>query len=275
MKVAVVFCHANGFCKNVWDPIISKLSRNLNYCNKKSTYYQHEFMITSFDFSFHGENYNTSKTNDLWTTWGPKDVLKHVDNTIPYGYSIIGIGYSLGVSCLVLAEEMRPNTFHKLMLFEPPMTFNSDDTSSPNSLSTRTLRRKSKWSSMDEARSYFLSKDIYRNFDKNVFDGYMKGGLRYTSHSIKEVTLCYSPEDESVNYRTLAHPKNIIRCPTAIMTGQDTNHFKNTWYEPHLKKYFPNGSIKVVPNADHFIPLVHPNESVSYVVRFMNQDSKL
>ncbi|GMF41992.1 unnamed protein product [Phytophthora fragariaefolia] len=159
--VTLLFVHGGGFCRNCWDPIIRRLKDAPLLAGAD---------FVSFDFSWHGSNFDHSvpaqvdrstpekprvnhPARDL-TTWAPQQVWEQVQRIRAEqrarGQSdqtpLIGVGHSMGAMALWKTEVMHPGTFTGLSLFEPGYGIRTPDNDfTVDFLVKLTLQREAKW----------------------------------------------------------------------------------------------------------------------------------
>jgi len=168
-----VLCHAAGFCKEMWRPVIDALAE----MGVAGVYH-------SLDLSGHGSDNSggvlsrdgqllpmqsdtpTGAAHPSWWDFG-NDVLavcEHLGPPKPNQIRI-GVGHSLGGASIALSQLLRPGLFQSMLLIEPiilgpPDVLNAHKkaTKTQNPLYTMTKKRRDKWSSVEVAKSYFASR---------------------------------------------------------------------------------------------------------------------
>ena len=112
-KMGVLFCHAAGFCAEVWRPVLDELSALARQPRGAA-----ELVISAIDLPGHGE----AAAPPLPLTPEPfcEAVLRAAcgasgaSNALGAGggsgASLVGVGHSIGGTALVLAELARPGT---------------------------------------------------------------------------------------------------------------------------------------------------------------------
>ena len=84
-----LFCHANGFCKEVWKPVVEELSKLARA----------PFRWIAMDFCGHGDTTKGVQDGDKWEGFAVNDivtVLKELQGDSAY---VVGVGHSLVDEC--------------------------------------------------------------------------------------------------------------------------------------------------------------------------------
>ncbi|CAG8467562.1 17748_t:CDS:2 [Racocetra fulgida] len=111
-KISLVFAHATGFHKELWNPIIKKLHEQRHQWNGGD--------IWTLDCSNHGDSALLNKDvlpNIEWPDFS-RDILQLIDEA-KIKKPIIGIGHSFGGASMLMAETIRPGTFASIIAIEP------------------------------------------------------------------------------------------------------------------------------------------------------------
>ncbi|KAF9158896.1 hypothetical protein DFQ26_007122 [Actinomortierella ambigua] len=161
---ALVFAHANGFCKEMWEPVIARVDRRWT-----------EREIYAYDCYNEGDsavlNKDLLENRCNWLTYA-QDVLALVDHfklTKP-----VGIGHR------IIAETLRPGTFGAIVAVDPTMYPKEVNLLVPvedHPLASLTIRRRDQWKDRDEARESFLKKSLFRAWHPEALDLYLQFGL--------------------------------------------------------------------------------------------------
>lgn len=146
-----LFGHANGFCKEIWAPIISELRRLMRHLPNASPKQMaqdskdgaspkraanatgsqsHPIAYLALDFPGHGGSSSALGPLGLGgpavAPWGRTLAPALGEALAEYStflgntqYDVIGIGHSLGGAAMLLKEIQDPGTFLELVLFEP------------------------------------------------------------------------------------------------------------------------------------------------------------
>ncbi|GAA5856771.1 hypothetical protein JCM8547_008833 [Rhodosporidiobolus lusitaniae] len=95
------------------------------------------------------------------------------------GKTLVGIGHSLGGSVVALAATAQPSVFSCLILIDPWLITEDYGGSTTQSPAFRSVAlRRDRWKSREEAEGALGGKGLFRAFDKEVTEVFMKYGLR-------------------------------------------------------------------------------------------------
>jgi len=144
---------------------------------------------------------------------------------------IFGVGHSCGGATLLVAEAMSPGTFRALLVFEPPIF---DPALHPGTaiiempLAKSALRRKFRFPSIRELRSYLLSKPLYASWDSAALEGYMAGGFQ-TDAADDSLVLSCRPQTEAALFASVFPLRRWewihggrLNCPLHLCVGADS-----------------------------------------------------
>lgn len=280
-----LLCHAGGLCKQVWDPVVTRLRDTLDACGTNGG----DRMVT-FDFPFHGiegARQGSSKRWDRWATAKVADVLK----TLKGGSSsCIGIGHSMGAAALLRAEVANPGSFKKLILFEPVinathMQFEEDEEFPDAPMVKRTKNRVACWDSGASLRQYLSERRPFNLWADESIEKFIAGGVQQNSDGTCELRC--KPEDEanlySVNISMAPELLSGISCPIHIVYGGDSNHFDTPWgttddFFEALHKAIPGSTLSRMEGLTHFMVMEDPQKIADMTLRLLSSntdDSKL
>lgn len=215
----VLFCHAAGFCADVWAPVIAELTALARRAGAS------EPSSTAIDLPGHGKAGREPPPLPLLVEPFRDAVLRA---TAGAEGPTVGVGHSLGGTALVLAELARPGTFDSLMLYEPIIfpPWVPAGRHEQNPLSAGAERRRDAYSSADEARAHLESKPLFAAFEARALDGYLRGGLRAAAGG--GVELCCDRRFEADIYRMdlsgIWARLSELRCPVHIWCGGESRH---------------------------------------------------
>ncbi len=274
-KPGILFCHATGFCKDVWNPVISKLNEKKN----GGLYY-------SLDFSGHG----FSKKGLPPRSWKVfrDDVLDVVDDirmhdSRRHNAGFVGVGHSKGATALVLAEIKRPGTFEQLILFEPILIPPSYQPPKENILSTMTKKRRKYFPSKEAAYDAYKKNKTFGKFNKDSLRCYVNGGLVPSCAQNKHANgfkLCCDPAWEAEVYKLGSAATNeqlhSITCPVKIIYGSDSTTMKsptettNSYYITLGEKFKNAGASIAIEACGHFMVMEKPEAVASIIHTLCN-----
>lgn len=236
-----LFVHANGFCKEVWWPVIEELGAP---------------GFVSIDQPGHGGSGSPAFPFDWW------DFGRHALAVIDAvgADRPVGVGHSSGATTLAMAEILRPGTFERLVLVEPiappPPYARVED----HPLISGALRRRATFGSSDDAYDAYRGRGPFARWDDRALRAYVDHGFATTTDGW---TLRCAPEVEAEIYRgSGAHGAwdrfGEIACPVKVIAGEhsDTHHEE---FARRQAKRFRYATLEVVPDATHFVPMERPD----------------
>ena len=106
-----LFCHANGFCKEVWRPVVEELSKIARA----------PFRWIALDFSGHGDTAKAVKMGDKWADYAVHDIVTVLKEWQGDSSYVVGVGHSLGGASLLLTELQYKGAFDRcaFVLYRP------------------------------------------------------------------------------------------------------------------------------------------------------------
>ncbi|KAF9082215.1 hypothetical protein BGX27_004598, partial [Mortierella sp. AM989] len=169
----IIFAHANGFHKEIWEPIISRISLRWTAND-----------LYAFDCRNQGDSAVLNK-----------DVLEKTFDWYSYAYDILQIidkfnlKKPVGIGHSILAELIRPGTFSAIVTIDPSMFPRSVDPSifprsiylnapvDDHPMAQLTLKRRDTWKDRIEAKENLLEKRFFRSWHPEVLDLYVEHGM--------------------------------------------------------------------------------------------------
>ncbi|KAL1925624.1 uncharacterized protein VTP21DRAFT_507 [Calcarisporiella thermophila] len=271
--VGIIFSHANGFCKEIWWPIINRLF----------DHFQGTIECWAMDCRHQGEsgvlNQKLLAGNVSWLDCG-RDILQLISffQMRKRYQRIIGIGHSFGGTCSLMAQILLPNkTFDAIFLIDPVLAKFERNIKGGLLFGVQAYRRRDEWENIEEAKKYHRGKEFFAAFDPEVFELYMKYGL-YELPNSKMVALKTTTEQEALTFicDTPSHFttfKNLrrIRVPTFWITGANSIVCPKAEV-PALAKLCPGGGeYHIVKNAGHMVSLEKPKEVSEVIIKYLEQ----
>lgn len=172
--------HANGFCKEVWRPVVSDL-RRLGV----------DATAVAWDARGHGSARPFSSPITWWTL--ATDLVDLVDDLSPAA-PVVGVGHSMGGATIVMVNMMRPGLMSGMVLIEPVIVPPHFRIPAEESLALTAAMRRPTFPSREAAAASYRSKPLFRRWHEDAFSGYLDGGL--VPHA-DGVALACRPEVES------------------------------------------------------------------------------
>jgi len=250
----LTFLHATGFLPWLWHPIARKLTSSFH----------------SFAPYFCDHRHADPKAGGLHWSVLAEDfaaLCRRLD--IADGYFV---GHSMGATVLTFAAALYGLRAKAMILIEPiylpvelykrPMTI------AEHPLASKAVKRRNAWHDDEEAKQYLKSRDLFRQWDDEALDLYIRYGLRRQENGGLELTC--SPQREAALFMGGVHhdpwpllPQ--VQCPILVVEGQLSDNKRMI----DLKKassLIPNGSYMLVENVGHLIPMENP-EAVTRIIR--------
>lgn len=186
------------------------------------------------------------------------------------------VGHSMGATVLTLAHTSFQLDARGLVLIEPiflPQDFYHLRLSvDEHPLASRSIRRRDRWSSREEAHAYLRSKPLFKDWDSEMIDLYLDHGMR--RDEVGSLSLACSPRREaSLFMGGMAQDPwpllPLVECPALVLEGELS---ENRQYID-LKKAtasMKNAEYRLVAGAGHLIPMEKPGEISGIVRRFFD-----
>ncbi|KAF9435920.1 hypothetical protein BGZ76_005244 [Entomortierella beljakovae] len=161
---SLIFAHANGFCKETWEPLISRMNPRWTSGD-----------LYAFDCRNQGDsaviNKDVLEKTFDWYSYA-NDILKVIDT--------FGIKNPIAVGHSILAETIRPGTFSAIVAIESTMFPKFIFTSSPlaeNHFGQKSLRRRDTWKHKTEAKQSLLESSFFKTWHPEALDHYVEYGM--------------------------------------------------------------------------------------------------
>jgi len=244
----IIMLHATGFLPWLWHPIAEKLNQD------------HSFEIIAPYFCDH-RVVDPEKGGLHWSILA-KDLhmmCQQLNIQSPHL-----IGHSMGAVVATLSHTVYQQQADSMILIEPIFlpdpVYEQTITVDQHPLAGKSIRRKNFWQNQKEAKAYLRSKTLFRNWDEQMLELYIKYGMSPASKGGLELTC--SPRKEASLFMGGMHLnpwpllKN-IQCPSLIIEGSqsENRHFID------LKKatqMIPQGHYQLIENAGHLVPMEFP-----------------
>mgnify|MGYP000989379086 CR=1 FL=1 len=186
-------------------------------------------------------------------------------------------GHSMGATVMTLAEALHGPVARGMVLFEPIFLpgeiYQMDLTIDQHPLASKSIKRRNHWEDASEARDYLRSRALFRNWDDEMLDLYIRygmvpgetGGLNLLCHPRREAALFMGSQKRDP-WPLLPG----IACPVLVVEGElsDNRHFID------LKKaasLIPSGRYRLVEGAGHLIPMEKPGETAALLREFFRE----
>ncbi len=254
LRGTLVFAHATGFCKEVWDSVWLELRRN--GCIAE---------FRALDFGSHGESEKRVRPHDWWDF--AKDVAAV---TASSAAPVIGVGHSMGAAALAMAEIRRPGTYAALVLIEPIVPPPPFERAIKHPLSTLALRRRRVFVDPEEALESYRDKAVFETWRDDVLAAYVRGGLTQTKDGW--VLRCDPRDEADIYLAAQAHGAyarlSEIGCPVLLLSGAGSlSHPVEVVNQ--LSDRFRYVRSEVVSDTGHFLPMEQPQTIAELVKSFV------
>lgn len=241
----IFFAHANGFPSGVYRKLITELNDRHSIMHLNMHAHDPRFPV-----------------NDNWGNL-VDELLHYLDASKT---PVWGVGHSLGGLLHYHAASKRPDLYRGIVMLDSPVLTAKDrwmiraakrlrlmDRITP---AGRTQRRRSHFPDRDTARQYFASKPLFRAFDIDCLNDYVRYGLVSDEES-GGYRLRFCHRTEVSIYRTIPHcpPSGMLSIPVAMVGGRDS-HIIRPHHIRQLAK-LPLGEYHAVPGT-HLFPLEQP-----------------
>lgn len=259
-------CHATGFCKELWYPVIEEM----RHMGSKAT-------IICWDYRGHGDS-GLNKRNIPVNLWmNAVDLCLLVSHIRKKKKNAIfwGVGHSAGGAICAASQILQPGMFKGLFLIEPiiipPINIDADFESH---LAKQAKKKRSVFNSIEEVKIRYLSKPSspFKNWDERTLELYFKYAFRERKDG--KVELKCSPDLESSMYTDVETAyiwdklEYLICESVCIIYGVNTIHYSVEWLKK-LEKLIPNCELNGIENADHWLPFERPNFVARCIIQFL------
>ncbi|KAF9566220.1 hypothetical protein EC968_003803 [Mortierella alpina] len=262
----IIFTHANGFHKEIWEPVIGRMSARWTAGD-----------MYAFDCRNHGDsavlNKDVLEDTFNWYSYA-EDILKIVDT--------FGLKNAIAVGHSILAEAMRPGTFSTIIAIDPtmfPISLFENPPLEDNHMGQLTLKRSDRWTDRNEARSKLLEKRFFKAWHPEALELYLEYGLKdvVNDDGSTEVTLKCPKYQEAICFAAVGggvndafDRMNELRIPVHIIAGEKSDINVSELVEMKVAqcKY---GSSVFIKGTGHLVSLEKPQETAEQICSFLDQ----
>ncbi|KAF8346356.1 Alpha/beta hydrolase fold-1 [Amanita rubescens] len=184
--LTLVFVHATGFHKEIWEPTMEDL---YSFAERSELKIRE---MWSIDAPNHGE---AAMLNEKSLLWGYEPIFGWEEyarclhaflaglgsgiNVEFRTHTLVGIGHSMGAISLLLSHGYYPRLrFSALILCEPMMMAREFSAQGGLNLSDTSEKRRDIWASKQEAYTIMKSRETWKKWDDRVLKIYTNYGLR-------------------------------------------------------------------------------------------------
>ena len=252
----VLFCHANGFCGPMWQPVARELA-SVAHC-------------WALDFRGHGDSVSDPDEDYHWNGMAD-DVLAAVDALDPAPR--LAAGHSLGGASILKAEQSRPGTFDRAWVFEPvtiPAEIRPDG--GANMLAAGARLRVAEFESRQAAYDRYASKPPLGLFAPEALRTYVDHGFRDLPDG--GVTLKCAPETEASIFENPdpeAFPR-LVEVATAVTVAVGADTDPPAMAAPLVAERLPNATLVQYDDLTHFGPLQDPPRIAAAIAAALFRD---
>lgn len=238
----VLLCHCTGGVSRLWDPVVAAMGPGARYI--------------AVDTRGHG---GSDKPHDCeayrWDFSG-RDLLAVLD-ALGQGPGLSAIGHSAGGAHIVHAELLRPGQFSRAILIDPIIGPAGPLAAGGKSLAEGARRRKTRFSSREQARERLLKKPPMLTWSEAAVEAYLAHGLEEDG---PEVVLrcpgvieawCYEQRSAYDVFDRLGE----VQTKVLLVSGDHSPLFPLVEAQ---NRRLPHAAIRVLPEAGHFAPQERP-----------------
>ncbi|MDI9569553.1 MAG: alpha/beta hydrolase [Pseudomonadota bacterium] len=255
----LMFLHATGFLPWLWHPLARDLAPR--------------YRVLAPYFCDHREA--TPEDGGLsWLTLA-RDLAEfaaalHLDRPFL-------VGHSMGATVLTLANAVYGLAARGMVLIEPiflPQDFyRLKITVDQHPLAAKAIKRRDHWPSVAAAGDYLRSRSLFRNWDGEMTELYIKYGTRSGDGGGAQLTC--SPQREAalfmggMRYDPWPELAKVV-CPVLVLEGaeSDNRHFIDL---RRATSMFPRGEHRMIAGAGHLIPMERPREVMEIIRGFCDR----
>lgn len=188
------------------------------------------------------------------------------------------VGHSMGGAVPTIAAGVLGLKPRKMLLIEPiflpeelysiPMRVEH------HPLAGKSIRRRNFWEDREEARDYLRSKPLFRLWNEEVLDLYIRFGI-IPMNGGGFVLACPPRQEAALFMGSMAYnPWTVMRkvdCPVLVLEGEKTEN-RGIIDFSKAARTFPMGSYRLVEGAGHLIPMEKPELTASIIRQFLNEE---
>ncbi|CAG8658486.1 8604_t:CDS:2, partial [Dentiscutata erythropus] len=215
-KISLIFAHATGFHKELWNPIIKILHERRHRWNGGDMW--------ALDCSNHGDSamLNQDVLPDKFVCSDySRDILQLIDKA-KIQKPIIGIGHSIGGTSMLKAETIRPGTFASILTLEPivkPIIVREFEIQE-----TKVKNRRERWPDRKSAHISFNTNEFFKSWNPEILNLYVQYGL-YELPSGEVALKCSKIQElytffyDTTEQVSTFHQMSKIKCPILFVIG--------------------------------------------------------
>ncbi|MFZ7127656.1 MAG: alpha/beta fold hydrolase [Desulfobacterales bacterium] len=256
----LLFQHATGFLPWMWHPIARRLA---GACRVVAPY-----------FCDHRES-DPTRGGIGWLQLA--DDLARLCAALGIERPLL-VGHSMGATVLTLAEALYSLGSAGIIMIEPiflPRDYYRRQWSiEDHPLARRSMYRRNSWTGPLEAKAYLKTKSLFRNWDEEMLDLYVRYGMK--EGGAGNLELACPPEKEASIFLgdQQYDPWPVlekITCPVLILEGGRSENAGIMDLQEAAGR-MPNGIYRRIPDAGHLLPMEHPEKIVHLIGEFFSLD---
>ncbi|PVU98281.1 hypothetical protein BB559_001699 [Furculomyces boomerangus] len=275
--INLLFAHANGFHKELWEPLIRRVEKLFEKGNSKVSLNK----IVAFDAVHQGDSAKLNKGKLGYATekfeWHEyaRDILSVLDQFGLRGVDTIGIGHSYGGSSTLLSETLRPLSFMGIFCVDPVLSRDEEKFDSKSKFIMATINRKNGWKTKEEFIKYARSKPVYADWTEeslNIF--FDHGTFKCTETQLYKLKA--DPIFEAASYaggisgvKNMEKSRHLILCPVEIVYGEHSNVLTKSRMETFASE-LPHIKITQFKNVGHLMLMEDPDPISVSLYNFIN-----
>lgn len=241
----VLFVHATGFSKELWQPAVDALRHRGD-----------DPAGWAVDQRGHGDSGPMPIPLD-WEVTG-SDVVDVLDAAV--GSSVVGVGHSSGGTALAIAALAEPGAFEHLVLIEPIILPPPHQRRDDFPMAVMAEARRSSFADRAAAIEHFKGKGPYARWGDAALNAYVDGAMR---RERGELVLKCSPQTEAEHYRSgSSHATwdrlGAIACPVTLLAGKESATHGAVFIEAMAGR-FADAEVIVIDDATHLVPMERPD----------------
>lgn len=254
----VFFAHANGFPAATYTKLFDALAP--------------EYRVEHLGLHGHDPQF---PVNENWYNL-VSELIHHLEQR---DQPVWGVGHSLGGVLHYHAAQLRPELYRGVAMLDSPLLTRADqmviraakrfgfiDRITP---AGRTIGRREEFADHAEAHRYFAGKSLFRRFDPECLDAYIKHGLQLVGSTLR---LRFDPATEISIYRNVPHTSagcpQQLQVPLVMVRGLDSRVIMA--HHTRLVRRVPKGEYMTLPGG-HMFPLEHPLQTASLLKSFFSR----
>jgi len=273
--VVVLMVHGNGFCKELWLPVIDDCIRGLRSLPAAPPP-PRSVQFVALDLPCHGDSQPISSPLDWWKFGEVILEVVHKQGYRKQHSVMIGVGHSLGGAVLLMAQVLKPGTFDRLLVIEPIINTPSEYQTPAKELSDRARRRLNEFSSPEVARKYFTSRALYRNWETRVVDAWIRYGLREEAAADGRTVLklkCDPVHEAELFFRSCYHDLHDhlkkVMVPTRLLFSAGYRS-KLAYVQSNFNQDVL--TCREIANATHSLPMERPEIIAAEVLKVLQPE---